>query len=113
MELEPIAVIGARSAGWCAAADLTLRGFDVNLYEEPELKENLDPIIWRGGIELLVERYHTLQTHPTLWLDKLGFAKTHKVTTQIEEALRDVELILLFVHANRHERIARRTIQCR
>lgn len=70
------------------------------------MKENLDPILWYGGIELLAERYHTIQTHPTLWLDKLGFAKIHKVTTDIAEAVEDVELILLFVHAYRHKSIA-------
>lgn len=105
---ESIAIIGARSAGWCAAADLTLRGFDVNLYEEPELKAHLNPIIWRGGIELLYERYHTLATHPTLWFDKVGFAELHRVTTDLAEAVDDVELIVLCVHAYRHADLARR-----
>jgi opine dehydrogenase len=106
VRLETVAVIGAGSAGYCAAADLTLRGFDVNLYEEPEMKERLDPVLWRGGIDLLAERYHTAGTHPTPWFDKIGFARIHKVTTNVQEAIRDAELIVLFVHAYRHERIA-------
>lgn len=105
---ETIAIIGARSAGLCAAADLTLRGYDVNLYEEPERATQLNPIIWRGGIELLYERYHTLATHPTLWFDKVGFAEIHRVTTDVAKAVADVELIVLFVHAYRHADIARR-----
>ena len=107
VRLESVAVIGAGSAGYCAAADLTLRGFDVNMYEEPAMKDRLEPILWRGGIDLLAERYHTAETHPAPWFDKIGFARIHNVTTDIQEAVKDAELIAIFVHAYRHETIAK------
>jgi len=105
--MEKIAVIGARTLGCLASADLTLRGFRVHLFEEPRFKELLAPIEWSGGIELLLERYYTVHVKPTLEFEKIGFAKIHKVTTNIEEAIKDVDIIIVAVHAYRHEDIAR------
>lgn len=105
--MEKITVIGARTLGCLASADLTLRGFEVHLFEEPRFKELLAPIEWSGGIELLLERYYTIHVKPTLEFEKKGFAKIHKVTTDIEEAIEDVDIIIVAVHAYRHEDIAR------
>jgi opine dehydrogenase len=105
--MEKIAVIGARTLGCLASADLTLRGFEVHLFEEPRFKELLAPIEWAGGIELLFERYYTVHVKPTLEFEKKGFAKIYKVTTGIEEAIQDVDIIIVAVHAYRHEEIAR------
>lgn len=68
--MEKIAVIGARTLGCLASADLTLRGFKVHLFEESRFKELLLPIEWSGGIELLLERYYTIHTKPTLEFEK-------------------------------------------
>lgn len=94
MKNRRIAVIGAGHIGSAAAAELTLAGHEVNLYEMPQFKESLTPIVACGGIELL-------------GIGKKGFAKISKITTEIEEALKDVQIILIATVAMAHETIAR------
>jgi opine dehydrogenase len=91
--MKRIAVLGAGGTGHALAADLTLAGLEVILYEEPEFKERLEFILTRGGIEITGSV-------------RQGCAEVSKVTTEIEEALKDAEIILVAVIANRHERIA-------
>jgi opine dehydrogenase len=93
MSIERIAVLGAGNAGHAMAADLALAGLQVNLYELPEFERNLDPIRERGGIQItgLVRR---------------GFARLNRVTTDIAEAVEDVEHILVATQALAHERLA-------
>lgn len=50
--MEKVAVLGAGGMGHTIAADLTLAGFEVHLYEEVKFKENLDHILRNGGIEV-------------------------------------------------------------
>lgn len=90
---EEIAVLGAGGSGQTIAADLTLAGFDVKLYEEPRFKEKLQDISRQGGVEIT---------------GALGqrFAKISKVTTEIGEALEGAKIILVAVGASRHEEIA-------
>ena len=90
---KKIAVIGAGGTGQTAAADLTLAGHHVRLYEQPQHGENLQPVLEKGGIEIK-------------GAGREGFAKIHKVTTNIEEALEDVSVIIVAVVASRHESIA-------
>lgn len=47
-----VAILGAGNGGLCAAADLTLRGFQVHLYEIPEFVENITPVEEADGISL-------------------------------------------------------------
>lgn len=91
--MKSIAVLGAGGTGHAIAADLTLAGFDISLYEEPRFKESVEPILKRGGIEIKGAA-------------RQGFAKISKVTTNIEEALRGAKIILVAVPAWRHESIA-------
>ena len=51
MSIRKIAVLGAGNGGCAAAADLTLRGFEVRLFSRSEA--TLKPIVKRGGIELI------------------------------------------------------------
>jgi opine dehydrogenase len=51
MSIKKIAVLGAGNGGCAAAADLTLRGYEVRLFSRSE--NTLLPIIKRGGIELV------------------------------------------------------------
>ncbi len=51
MAIKKIAVLGAGNGGQAAAADLTLRGFKISLFEMPQFEQNLKPILERGGIE--------------------------------------------------------------
>jgi len=91
--MKRIAVLGAGGTGHAIAADLTLAGFEVNLYEEPEFKGKLEDVLKRGGVEIA-------------GLVSQGFAKVGKVTTEIGEALEGAEIILVSVVATRHEKIA-------
>lgn len=91
--VEKIAVLGAGHGGHAASADLTLYGFKVNLWEFPRFKENIDPIIERGGIDIYGSA-------------RVGFAKLNRATTDIQEALEDVDVIIGAVIANAHRTIA-------
>ncbi|MFC1861368.1 NAD/NADP octopine/nopaline dehydrogenase family protein [Chloroflexota bacterium] len=92
--MRKIAVLGAGGTGHAITADLTLAGFEVKLYEGVESKEKLEGILKLGGIEIS---------------GALGdsFANFNNVTTEIEEALNSVEIILVAIPALRHEKIAR------
>ncbi|MBW1800900.1 MAG: NAD/NADP octopine/nopaline dehydrogenase family protein [Deltaproteobacteria bacterium] len=88
-----IAVIGAGGTGQAAAADLTLAGLKVSLFEQARYAKNLEPVSGQGGI-------HLTGAHRT------GFANVHKITSDIEEALKDADVIVIAVVASRHEEIA-------
>jgi opine dehydrogenase len=51
MSIKKIAVLGAGNGGCAAAADLTLRGYEVRLFSRSE--STLMPIAKRGGIDLV------------------------------------------------------------
>jgi len=86
MDTKKIAVIGAGNMGYSMAADLTLAGHEVNLYEMPRFKDNLDPVIERGGIELSLA---------SGLAGRQGFAKISVLTTEMTEAIRGVRLIMV------------------
>jgi opine dehydrogenase len=90
-------VLGAGNGGLATAADLTIRGFDVNLWEHPDFKENIQPIQESGGI--------TLEVAPKTPL-KSGFADLKLVTDNIEEALDGADVILIIVPSFAHEILA-------
>lgn len=86
-----LAIIGAGNGGLAIASHLALKGHTVNLYSI--FKEELEPIISKGGIELEgVEE---------------GFAILNKVTDNIELAIDGAELIMIVTPANAHAKIAR------
>lgn len=88
-----IAVLGAGHGGCASSADLALYGNKVNLWEFPNFKANIDPIIERGGIDI---------GGP----GNVGFAKLNKVTTDVSEALKDTEVVISTVVANAHRTVA-------
>jgi len=83
-KIERVAVMGAGPGGMAAAAALANRGFHVALYNRS--RERIAAVIERGGIELEGD---------------LGevFVKIPTVTTEVEEGLKDAQLILLAVPA--------------
>jgi opine dehydrogenase len=89
--MSRIAILGAGNGGCAAAADLTLRGHSVALYDLPIFGEKLKPIQERGGLEIIDE----------------GFAKLDTVTTEIEQAIKGADLIFNPVPAFAHETFAR------
>ncbi|MDO4312012.1 MAG: NAD/NADP octopine/nopaline dehydrogenase family protein [Eubacteriales bacterium] len=93
--MAQIAVLGGGGTGCYIAADLKLRGYSVNLYEEKKYwHENIDAIQARGGIELTGS-------------GATGFARLDKITDNLAEAVEDVELIIVSMVAWRHEKLAK------
>lgn len=92
---QPVfAVIGAGNGGYCTAADLTLRGYEVRLYESPAFEENIAPVLKRGGIALR-------------GVAGEGFASPALVSTDIKATLSGANIILVITTAQGHKPIAR------
>jgi opine dehydrogenase len=87
-----IAVLGGGHGAHTMAADFTARGFKVNMYEMPEFKHNIQQLFKTKTIEIkggLRGRY-TLE----------------KVTSDIEEAVKDVRYIAIVTPAFAHKSYA-------
>lgn len=91
---EKYAVIGAGHGGKAMAAHLALLGLHVNLYNRTF--EHIDVIKKRGGIEL-----DGPEGGPR------GFAKLHLVTSDMEEAIRNTQMIMVVVPSSAHIDIAK------
>lgn len=92
--MKPLFTIcGAGRAGTAMAADITLMGYDVNLFELSGLEESIKPIIEAGGIELSGKTQS----------GKVGFAKINKITTDPKDAIKDADLIMVAPPAFAHK----------
>jgi opine dehydrogenase len=91
-DLPSVAVCGCGSAGTAIAADVSLMGCQVNLFELPEFEKNIVSIHKCKGIEL------TGITSS----GKTGFAKLNRITTDVQEAIENTELIMITVPAPVH-----------
>ena len=69
--MEKVTVIGGGNGGFATAADLTIRGHQVTLFELPQFSSGLSEVIKRGGIDMEAYANNGLQG---------GFAKLHKIT---------------------------------
>ena len=89
-EAPRFAVLGAGHGGLAMAGHLALMGFQVSLFNRSE--ERLEPIRQSGGITLngVVE----------------GFAPLSVVTSNMEEALAEADVIMVVVPANAHRWLA-------
>lgn len=98
MAKKPIfAVLGAGNGGMATASDLTIRGFDVHLWEHPDFEENVKPLQEIGGINLEV-----LPSTPL----REGFAKIKLITTDIGKALEQADVVVVIVPSYAHETFA-------
>jgi opine dehydrogenase len=90
--MKKIAIFGAGNGACTAAADLILRGYEVVLFEMPEFKQNIEPIRDRGGIQIggVIE----------------GFAPLERVTTEVEEAIDGVDLVMIIAPSYAHRKFA-------
>ncbi len=88
MAIHRIAVLGAGNGGCAAAADLTLRGYEVRLYSRSQT--TLQPILDRGGIEMIEGGIRDL-------------AEPHAVTSSIAEAVSGAEVIMITAPSVAHE----------
>ncbi|MDH5695657.1 MAG: NAD/NADP octopine/nopaline dehydrogenase family protein [Dehalococcoidia bacterium] len=89
--LRKIAVLGGGNGAHAMAADLTLKGLEVNICEAPEFKENFSTTLERQEICLI---------------DAWGEEKTVKpamVTTDFERAIKGVDYIMIAVPAIGHK----------
>jgi len=91
---EKYVVIGAGHGGKAMAAHLALMGLQVNLYNRTF--EHIDVIKKRGGIEL--EGPEGV-SH--------GFGQLHLVTSDMQEALKDRQMIMVVVPSSAHADIAK------
>ena len=84
------AVLGTGNSGQTFAADIALKGYSVNLAEVPEFEDNLRVIEGRGGIELSGDAGS-------------GFARMNLITTDIQAAIKGVDIIIIGGSAYAHE----------
>jgi opine dehydrogenase len=92
---EPkFAVLGTGNSGQAYAADITLKGYSVNLAEVPEFEDNLRAIERKGGIEISGDAGN-------------GFARLNMMTTDLKAAINGVDIIIIGGSAYAHEPFGR------
>ena len=87
--MRKLAVLGGGHGARTMAADLTLAGHRVTLYEMPEFKSNMKVIFETKCIRLEGKA-------------RQGTAVLHSVTDDIRETLKEAEVILIVVPALAH-----------
>ena len=85
-----IGVLGGGNGAFITAADLALKGFNVNLCELPKFGSNINLAKSQGGIDLEVRGNVGLRG---------GFAKLNKIGTDIKELMADRDIIFVVVPA--------------
>lgn len=79
--VKKICIMGAGNGGFAAAADLTLRGFEVTIYEDARFAASIEAIRDTGIINIE-------------GVGPVGQAKVHKVTTDLADALSDADIVM-------------------
>jgi opine dehydrogenase len=92
-EVRNITVIGTGNGAHGAAADLTLRGYVVTLFDLPEFKGNLEAVAKKGGIQVIRGGHQQ-------------FVKIHKFTTDAKEAFAKADCIMPVVPTFAHKALA-------
>ena len=91
--MSTVTVIGSGAVGMAVAAELALAGHKITLYELPEFRQNIEPVMKSGGITLT--RY-----------GETSFTKLHKATTDIAEAVKGAPIIIIGTVSLAHQTIA-------
>lgn len=84
--IKKIAIIGGGNGAFAAAADLSLAGYKITLYEDEKFKSNIEELMKTKQLKLT-------------GVGKTGVTNLYKVTTNIEDAISDVDLIMPVVPA--------------
>lgn len=92
MPIKKIAVLGAGNGGCAAAADLTLRGFEVRLFSRSE--STIAKLAQRGEIELIENGEHK-------------FAAPYFMSPHLPPVVQGVDLIVIATPAVGHEYLAK------
>lgn len=95
-EYPKFCVIGAGHGGHAMAAHLALMNFKINLYSRS--KDRIKPIKARGRIEIIAGEQVSSSIE--------GSGKIDKITANIEEAIADVDVLMVVVPATGHKFIA-------
>lgn len=92
-----VCIIGGGNGAFAAAADLTLRGYEITIYEDERFKSNIEGIMETGIIHCV-------------GVGSVGDAKIHKVTCDLEDALSDVDVIMPIAPAYAQEHVAKKLV---
>ena len=93
MEKGLVAVIGGGNGGHAVAANLSLAGFKVNFFELPQFADSLEKVLRTKEIQI-----------QGVSID--GVAKLNLATTDIQQAIKDVEVIFVITPAFGHKAMA-------
>lgn len=93
MEKDLVAVLGGGNGGHAVAANLSLAGFKVNFFELPPFAESLDKVLRTKEIQI-----------EGVSID--GVAKLNLATTDIQQAIKDAEIIFVITPAFGHKAMA-------
>lgn len=91
--VKKIAIIGGGNGGFAAAADLALAGYQITLYEDEMFSNN-------------IQRLMETKTITLTGVGRNGEAKIHKITTNIKEAIEDVDIIMPITPAYAQKNLA-------
>lgn len=104
---KPVAVLGGGACAQTFAAEFTLAGYKVRLYELPELAQGtLGEVLRTHEIELGGAQANFK------WFRRAGVAKVDVVTTEISEALRGAGLVIVAIPAKGHKPFFEKMIPC-
>jgi opine dehydrogenase len=92
-KVSNITVIGTGNGAHGAAADLTLRGYAVTLFELPKFKANLEAIANKGGVQVIRGEHRQ-------------FVKIHAFTTDAGEAFANADCVMPVVPTYAHQALA-------
>lgn len=98
MAVKKVCIMGGGNGGFAAAADLTMRGFEVTLYEDPRFAASIADIAESKTINLQEKG------------KPLGTFTLRKVTTDMADALSDVDLIMPISPAFAQETVAKNLV---
>jgi len=87
--IKKIAILGAGNGGCTFSGHLSMRGFEVGLYEDPKFEKNIKGIKEKGGVEL------------TGALE--GFGKFFNATTDIKDVITGADIVMVAVPAFAHK----------
>ena len=93
MEKDLVAILGGGNGGHAVAANLTLTGFKVNFFELPRFAKSLEKVLRTKEIRI-----------DGVSVD--GVAKLNLATTDIQQAIKEAEVIFVITPAFGHKPIA-------
>lgn len=104
---KPVAILGGGACAQTLAAEFTLAGHEVRLYELPELAA--------GSLGDVLRTHEIHLEGPQVnfkWFKRVGVAKVGVVTTEISEAMRGAGLVIVAIPAKGHKPFFEKMIPC-